>query len=197
MSVRSSTPIPGPEPPQRSRRSRSCSPTPPGKLWGRHDPAHQPGVLAAGRDGAGRQLLLRGGQVQLPGPGGTGWTRLATRRALAASLAGGRCRLGSHTAAAFSPSGVPLLAGSCGRPGMAGIFAHAGGTWHLAGPALPASYARERVTVLRLTTTAGTTMALLAAGSGAAGRLLAAWSTDGGAQWALSPPLPLRGTKIT
>ena len=51
--------------------------------------------------------------------------------------------------------------------------------------------------MLRLTTTAGTTMALLAAGSGAAARLLAAWSTGGGAHWVLSPPLPLRGAKLT
>lgn len=116
---------------------------------------------------------------------------------LAASSAGRSCGLGNLTAAAFSPSGVPLLAGSCARPGTAGIFAYAGGTWHPAGPVLPAMYARQRVTVLRLTTTAGTTMALLAAGSGAATRLLAAWSTGGGGHWGLSPPLPLRGAKLT
>jgi hypothetical protein len=46
--------------------------------------------------------------------------------------------------------------------------------WHPAGPALPAAYARQRVTVLRLTTTAGTTTAVLAAGTGAGARLLAA-----------------------
>ena len=159
--------------------------------------ADVPDALAASPSGGRLLALLASGQVQLSGPGGTGWARLATRRALAASPAGGRCGLGSLTAAAFSPSGVSLLAGSCARPGMAGIFAYAGGTWHLAGPALPASYARERVTVLRLTTTAGTTMALLAAGSGTTARLLAAWSTGGGAHWALSPPLPLRGTKLT
>jgi hypothetical protein len=159
--------------------------------------ADVPDALAAAPGGGRLLALLDGGQVQLSGPGGTGWTRLATRQALAASLAGGRCRLGSLTAAAFSPSGVSLLAGGCARPGMAGIFAYAGGTWHLAGPALPASYARERVTVLRLTTTAGTTMALLAAGSGTTARLLAAWSTGGGAHWALSPPLPLRGARLT
>jgi hypothetical protein len=51
--------------------------------------------------------------------------------------------------------------------------------------------------VLRLTTTAGTTTALLAAGSGTTARLLAAWSTGGGAHWALSPPLPLRGARLT
>ena len=164
--------------------------------------ANVPDALAAA-PGSGRLLaLVDGGQVQLSGPGGTGWARLATRRALAASPAGGRCGLGSLTSAAFSPSGVPLLAGSCARPGMAGIFAYAGATWHPAGPALPASYARERVTVLRLTTTAGTTTAgtttaLLAAGSGTTARLLAAWSTGGGTHWALSPPLPLRGARLT
>jgi hypothetical protein len=159
--------------------------------------ADVPDALAASPSGGRLLALLASGQVQLSGPGGTGWARLATRRALAASPAGGRCGLGSLTAAAFSPSGVSLLAGSCARPGMAGIFAYAGGTWHLAGPALPASYARERVTVLRLTTTAGTTMALLAAGSGTTARLLAAWSTGGGAHWALSPPLPLHGARLT
>src|SRR5262249_30666532 len=82
-------------------------------------------------------------------------------------------------------------------PRTAGIFTYAGGTWHPAGPALPVSYARQRVTVLRLTTTAGTTMALLAAGSGAAARVLAAWSTDGGGHWVLSPPLPPRGGRLT
>jgi hypothetical protein len=164
--------------------------------------ADVPDALAAA-PGSGRLLaLLDGGQVQLSGPGGAGWASLATRQTLTASPAGGRCGLGSLTAAAFSPSGVPLLAGSCTRPGLAGIFAYADGTWHLAGPALPASYARERVTALRLTTTAGTTTAgtttaLLAAGSGTTARLLAAWSTDGGAHWALSPPLPLRGARLT
>jgi hypothetical protein len=159
--------------------------------------ADVPDALAAAPAGGRLLALLDGGQVQLSGPGGTGWARLATRQALAASPAGGRCGLSSLTAAAFSPSGAPLLAGSCARTGLAGIFAYAGGTWHLAGPTLPASYARERVSVLRLTTTPGTTTAVLAAGSGTTARLLAAWSTDGGAHWTLSPPLPLRGARLT
>jgi len=159
--------------------------------------ADVPDALAAAPAGGRLLALLARGEAQLSGPGGTGWTRLATRGALAASPADGRCGLGRLTAAAFSPSGVPLLAGGCAGPGTVGIFAYGGGTWHAAGPALPASYARQRVTVLRLTTTAGTTMALLAAGSGTATRLLAAWSTGGGTHWALSPPLPLRGAKLT
>jgi hypothetical protein len=159
--------------------------------------ADVPDALAAA-PGSGRLLaLLTSGGAELSGPGGTAWTRLATRRALAASAAGGRCGLGRLTAAAFSPSGAPLLAGSCARPGTAGVFAYAGGTWHPAGPALPASYARQKVTVLRLTTTSGTTMALLAAGTGSAARLLAASSTDGGAHWALSQPQPLHSGRLT
>ena len=122
--------------------------------------------------------------------------------ALAASAAGRRCAPRSLTAVAFSPAGAPVLAAGCARPGTIGVFAYAGGAWHLAGPALPPSYARQNITVLRLTTTAGTTtagttMALLAAGTGAGARLLAAWSTGGGGHWGLSPPLPLHGAKLT
>ncbi|HEV8277510.1 MAG TPA: hypothetical protein VGQ26_17710 [Streptosporangiaceae bacterium] len=159
--------------------------------------ADVPDALAAA-PGSGRLLaLLANGGAELSRPGGTAWTRLAARQALAASAAGGRCGLGRLTAAAFSPSGVPLLAGSCARPGTAGVFAYAGGTWHPVGPALPASYARQKATVLRLTTASGTTMALLAAGTGSAARLLAASSTGSGAQWALSQPLPLHSAGIT
>jgi hypothetical protein len=162
--------------------------------------ANVPDALAAA-PGSGRLLaLLASGEVQLSGPGGTGWARLATHRALAASAAGRACGLGSLTAAAFSPSGVPLLAGTCTHhPGTAGIFAYTSGTWHLAGPTLPARYAHQDITVLRLTTTAGAITALLAAGTGsAATQLLAAWSAgDSGALWALSPPLLLHGAKPT
>jgi len=159
--------------------------------------ANVPDALAATPGGGHLLALLADGQAELSGPSGTAWTRLATHRALAAAAAGRRCGLGRLTAAAFTAAGVPLLAADCTRPGTAGIFAHAGGTWHLAGPALPSPYAHQIVTVLRLTTAGGTTTALLAAGTGPAARLLAAWSTDGGARWALSPPLPLHGAKLT
>jgi hypothetical protein len=158
--------------------------------------ADVPDALAAAPAGGRLLALLSNGEAELSGPGGTAWARLATRRSLAASPAGRHCGLGRLTAAAFSSSGVPLLAGGCARPGTAGVFAYAGGTWRQAGPALPAAYARRSVTVLRLTTTAGTTLALLAAGTGSAARLLAAWSTDGAARWALSQPLPLGGAAL-
>ena len=163
--------------------------------------ADVPDALAAAPRGGRLLALLSNGAAELSGPGGTAWTRLATDRVLAASAAGSRCRPGSLTAAAFSPSGEPMLAATCARTGTAGVFAFADGAWHPAGPVLPGSYAHRSVTVLRLTTVAGGTgaggtAALLMAGTGSAARLLAAWPTDSGARWALSQPLPLHGAKL-
>jgi hypothetical protein len=50
--------------------------------------------------------------------------------------------------------------------------------------------------VLRLTRAANQIVALLAAGSGHAASLLAAWSADNGLHWQLSPALALGGTAI-
>jgi hypothetical protein len=171
-----------------------------GKVWspGLLDAglADVPGALAAD-PASGRLLaLLTDGTTDISGPGGTGWTRLVTRQALATSAAGTRCRLDSLTAAAFSPSGHPLLGAACSRPGTAGIFSQTGRTWQLSGPAIPAAYAHQAVTVLRLTTTGKTTTALLAAGTGTAAHLLAGWSPDSGGHWTLSPPLPLDGATL-
>jgi hypothetical protein len=113
--------------------------------------ADVPDALAAAPGDGHLLALLASGAAELSGPGGTAWARLATHRSVAASAAGSRCGPASLTAVAFSPAGVPLLAAGCTRPGTAGIFAHAGGTWHPAGPALPARYAHQIVTVLRLT----------------------------------------------
>jgi len=159
--------------------------------------ADVPDALAAAPSGGRLLALLTNGTVKLSTPGATGWATLATRRTLAASAAAARCRPGNLTATAFSPSGAPLLAADCTRPGTSGIFAYTGQAWHLAGPALPAPFRHQNVTVLRLTTTAGATTALLAAGSGPTADLLAAWSTGNGAHWSLSQPLPLRGAKVT
>jgi hypothetical protein len=159
--------------------------------------ANVPDALAAAPGGVHLLALLASGGAELSGPGGTGWARLATRQTLAASAAGRRCGPARLTAAAFSPTGAPLLAASCTHPGTAGIFAYTSGTWHPAGPTLPARYAHQDASVLRLTTTAGTTTALLAVGTGSAAQLLAAWSTGSGTHWALSPPLPLRGARLT
>jgi hypothetical protein len=159
--------------------------------------ADVPGALAAAPTGGRLLALLSNGTVKLSAPGATAWTTLATHQALAASATATRCRPGHLTAVTFSPSATPLAAATCTRPGTTGIFAYTHQTWHLAGPAPPAPYRHQNVTVLRLTTIAGTTTALLVTGAGSTAHLLAAWSTDGGAHWSLSQPLPLGDAKVT
>jgi hypothetical protein len=158
--------------------------------------ASLPDALAAAPAGGRLLALLTDGTAEISGPGTT-WTALVTLRTLAASAAGSRCGLGQLTAAAFSSTGVTLLAGACAHPGTAGIFAEVGGTWQAAGPVLPAALAREPVAVLRLTRIAGGLEALLQAGTGPAASLLAAWSADSGRHWDLSAPLRLVGARVT
>ena len=172
-----------------------------GRAWSSTGPldaalANVPDALAAAPGSGTLLALTAGGTAELAAPGYTSWTTLATQRSLAATPAGRRCGLQDLTAAAFAPPGTPLLGGSCGRPGTTGIFADTGGTWHAAGPALPAALAGQSVHVLRLTSTASNTVALLAAGTGSGASLLAAWSADGG-HWTVSPPLPLHGGALT
>jgi hypothetical protein len=158
--------------------------------------ADVPGALAADPSSGRLLALLTDGTTDISSPGATRWTPLVTRRALAASQAGTRCRLDSLTAAAFTSSGHPWLGAGCSRPGTAGIFSQTGRTWHLTGPAIPAAYTHQAITVLRLTTTGDATTTLLAAGTGLSAQLLAAWSSDGGTHWTLSPPLPLNGATL-
>jgi len=170
-----------------------------GRTWSSTGPldaalANVPDALAVAPAGGTLLALLSGGSAELAAPDGyTSWTTLATQRSVAASPPGRRCGLRAFTAAAFAPAGTPLLGGACGRPGITGIFAYAGGTWHAAAPALPAAAAGRPVRVLRLASTATSTVALLAAGTGPAASVIAAWSPDGGGRWAVSSPLRLNG----
>jgi hypothetical protein len=173
-----------------------------GQAWSSTGPldgalADVPDALAAASATGNLLALLTDGTAELAAPGYTSWTALATQRSLAATPAGRRCGLQNLTAAAFAPPGIPLLAGTCSHPGTAGIFAGTGGTWHAAGPVLPAALASRPVQVLRLTSMAGGTVALLVAGTGPAASLLAAWSSDSGSHWALSPPLRLDGAAVS
>ncbi len=174
-----------------------------GQAWSTTGPldaaaANTPDALAVA-PGTGQLLaLLTSGTAKLAAaPGYTRWSVLTTRRAIAATPPGRRCGLRDLTAAAFTPSGLPLLGGTCSRPGTAGIFADRNGTWQSAGPALPATLAHQAIAVVRLTRTANRTTALLRVGSGRAASLLAAWSADNGGHWAQSSQLPLHGAKLT
>ena len=144
--------------------------------------ASDPDALAAG---AGAMLALLGdGTVEQGGTAGGSWTRLAAPGAIASSAAGRQCHVTSLTAVAYAPSGTPLAAASCARPGITGIFARSGTAWQAVGPVLAA----RQVTVLRLTAIAAGDLALLQARAGSGATLLAAWTSDG-TRWTVSAPL--------
>ncbi len=155
--------------------------------------ADTPGALAV--DPSGHALaLLQDGTIttaQMKGDGEVGgaaaagqWTPLTTRNALAASAPGRSCGLVGVSAVSFGPNKDPMAAGSCARPGVAGVFTDAGGTWRSAGLVLPGKSPRKStVRVLGLAATAGGDVALLAAGNS----LLAAWWN--GTRWTVSAPV--------
>jgi hypothetical protein len=173
-----------------------------GRAWSPAGPldaalADVPDALAAAPRSGNLLALLTDGTAEQAAPSYTSWTTLATQRTLAATAPGRRCGLQTLTAATLTPTGTSLLGGTCTHPGTTGIFADTGGTWHAAGPALPAALSGEQVQVLRLTSTADRTIALLAAGTGPAASLLGAWSSDSGSHWVLSPSLRLNSAVVS
>lgn len=188
-----------------------------GQQWSSSSPldgavADVPDAMAVAPHGGHLLALLADGKAELAAPGYSTWTVLASLRSLAGTSAGRRCGLQNLTGVAFTPSGIPLIAGACRHRGTAGILADKDGTWQLAGPVLPAALAGQTVSVLTVATApsgagaggagaggagAGSTVALLTVGSGSAATLLAAWSSDNGNHWALSAPFELNGAKLT
>jgi hypothetical protein len=114
------------------------------------------------------------------------WAPLTTLKALAASAPGRSCGLEGVTALSFGPDQNPMAAGSCVRPGAAGVFTDAGGTWRSAGLTLPTG---GRVRVLGLTALAGGNAALLATGNS----LRTAWWD--GTRWTVSAPVTADGVR--
>jgi hypothetical protein len=154
--------------------------------------ADVPDALAAAPDGQLIAISTSRQVSELNSPQAS-WSPLTTARAVAATPAGRECALTALTATAYTAAGVPLLGGTCGKPGVAGIFAYSGGTWQLSGPALPGSLAGQRIQVLRLTRTGSAEAALLEAGSGSSAVLVAAWTSGG--RWTLSQALRLGGAQ--
>ena len=145
--------------------------------------ADTPGAIAVGPSGRTLALLQDGTIAAAPTASAAAagqWTPLTTRNALAASAPGRSCGLVSVQAVSFGPGKNPMAAGSCTRPGVAGVFTDTGGTWRSAGLVLPG---KDTVQVLGLAATAGGNVALLAAGNS----LLAAWWT--GTRWTVSDPV--------
>ncbi len=145
--------------------------------------ADTPGALAVSPSGRTLALLQNGTITAAPTASAAAagqWTPLTTGNALAASASGRSCGLVGVNAVSFGPSKNPMAAGSCARPGVAGVFTDTGGTWQSAGLVLPVKGA---VQVLGLAATAGGNVALLAAGNS----VFAAWWN--GARWTVSAPV--------
>ena len=158
--------------------------------------AAAPDALAA--TPAGQVIALtKGGGVVFGSKSGTAWTHLGSAKTVAATPAGRACGLTGLTAAAFSSAGVPMLAASCSRPGTVGIFGDTGSGWFPAGPAKPASLAREDIAVVRLAAAGPGVTALLRAGSGKDTSLIAAWSRGIDSPWTLSAPLHVGASQLS
>lgn len=151
--------------------------------------ADTPGAIAVGPSGRTLALLQDGTIEAAPTADDAAagqWVPLTTLKALAASAPGRSCGLKGMTAVSFGPDQNPIAAGSCVRPGAAGVFTDAGGTWRSAGLTLPAG---GRVRVLGLTAIPGGNAALLATGDS----LLAAWWD--GTRWTVSAPVTADGMR--
>ena len=145
--------------------------------------ADTPGAIAVGPSGRTLALLQDGTIESAPTAGSAAagrWAPLTTLTALAASAPGRSCGLEGVSAVSFGTNDSPMAAGSCARPGAAGVFTDADGTWRSAGLALPG---RGPVRVLGLVATAGGNEALLAAGNS----LFVAWRD--GTRWTVSAPV--------
>ncbi len=148
--------------------------------------ASAPGALAVTPSGQALALLQDGTIQTAPTAGAAAagqWSELTTRQALAASSPGRTCGLQALDAVSFGPDKTPMVAGSCERPGVAGVFTDTSGTWQSAGLALPAADRGDQARVLGLAATSGGNVALLLAGDS----LLAAWSNE--THWTVSAPV--------
>jgi hypothetical protein len=109
-----------------------------------------PDALAARPGDAQLLAVSASGQVSTAAADATTWTRLVSSASLAATAAGRACGLRQLTGVGYSPAGAVLIAGSCTRPGVAGIFARAGGSWRAVGPVLPAALDGYQLDALRM-----------------------------------------------
>jgi hypothetical protein len=155
-----------------------------GKTWTTSAPqaglAGHPDALAAAPDGH----LIADGQdntVSVLAPHGVTWSALTSKNALATATS---CGLTGVTAVAYTPTGTPLVAGTCTDPGTVGIFARTGPGWRADGPTLPSALLGQPVQVVRLTRTATGDVAVLQAGTS----LVAAWRGADGS-WSRSSVL--------
>jgi hypothetical protein len=134
--------------------------------------------------GASRQVLASSPHL-------SDWHTVASEATLAASPAERACAPTSLDAVAYL-AGDPVVAGSCAQPSTVGIFADSAGGWQLAGPVLPVPLAGDTVHVVAFQPEGSELVALLTLSSVRNGTsVAAAWTTNSGGRWSLSPLLHL------
>ncbi len=126
--------------------------------------AGYPDALAAA-PGGGLIALTRTGDVELRARPGAAWATLASEHALAAA-AGQRLPPAQLTSVAYSPSGVPLVAGACARPGRPGSSGWPAAAGPGPGPRCPRRSPGRTSRSCRWPARATGSAALLAAGRG-------------------------------
>lgn len=112
-----------------------------------------------------------------------------SQSALAGGAPGRACGLGALSVVGYL-AGQALIGGSCGRPGVVGLFAERSGAWRLVGPVLPRALGQGRAEVLSLGRTKVGTSAILEISNGTANSLVVAWAARSG-RWGESPVLRL------
>jgi hypothetical protein len=118
------------------------------------------------------------------------WARLATRHAIASSVAGRSCGVGDLSAVALDATRGVQVGTTCSSSGFVGVFERAGGRWRLVGPRLSPPKMPASTKVLRLVDVGGVRSALVALRTNTHTSLIGLASTAGGA-WSHSATLPL------
>jgi hypothetical protein len=159
-------------------------------------------LAASGAQGAPARLALvstGGGQVLSSSGDLSTWAVMARRTTVSSAAAASGCDAGPLTAVAIAPSGVDLVATTCGSSSRAGIFrvgsGRIAGAVSPVGPVLPGPGSAQ-VRVERLVTTPAGVTALVVAGSGRSRRLYLATSHDDTATWTVSAPFATSGAVV-
>lgn len=152
--------------------------------------APTPDALALSGDGAMLALLGDRDTSVVSSTGSTTvWHTLVRSRTLATSPAGRSCGVQRLVAVAFTPGGTPLVGARCDRTGQVGIFTRAGTGWTLEPIRMPGA-GSSLDEVVRLSSSAGRTTALVELDRPRHDALVGAWQGTTGA-WSVSGTLEL------
>ena len=124
------------------------------------------------------------------------WHVLTSLRGLEATAAGRQCKLSSLSAVGYLGTRA-LVAGTCRRRGVVGIFARVGTAWALVGPRLPPSLGKVQLDLLGLEVVPGGLCALSSITRQLRAGLMAQCTSKIASSWRASGLLHLKGDDDT